>query len=199
MDPLDDPKPHSPGRLHDRVAIVTGSSSGFGRAIAFRFSREGAKLLCADITPETTKAGSRDADRAYTTHEYIVAKGGTAEFVKTDVGHESSVQALVARAVELHGRLDIFINNAGICPESAPDQISELIHEQEVKVWDTTMRVNARGSYLGCKYACEQFMKQNLLPSGDRGWIVNIGSTASLTASQVGKFLAFQVSATSEV
>jgi NAD(P)-dependent dehydrogenase (short-subunit alcohol dehydrogenase family) len=76
-----------------------------------------------------------------------------------------------------------FVNNAGIAieidslPESAAGQ---GVHLTPVSVYDKTMRVNARGTFLGCKYAIGQMMKQDPHPSGDRGWIINLSSVAGL-------------------
>ncbi|KAF9887189.1 hypothetical protein FE257_010443 [Aspergillus nanangensis] len=180
QDSMDDPKPVPWGRLQDKVAIVTGASSGFGRAIAFRFSREGARVVCADIRPNCDDIGSRVEDRGYPTDEYIRHQGGDAVFLPVDVSKADRVEALVNAAVDRYGRLDIMVNNAGICPESAPAHIGKRIHEREEEVFHRTMMVNCWGVFLGCKYAVRQFLKQDCLPSGDRGWIVNLGSTSSL-------------------
>lgn len=185
-DIFDDPTPLLYGRLQKKVAVITGASSGFGRAIAFRFSREGASIVCADITPNVSAAGSRAEDAGEQTDHWIVSKGGNAIFVRTDVSDADAMRQLIETTVETYGRIDIMVNNAGICPEGAPDHINKLVDDEDEEVWDLTMKVNARGTFLGCKYACKQFLKQEILPSGDRGWIVNIGSTASLISPGPG-------------
>lgn len=96
------------GRLEGKVAVVTGSSSGLGRAIAVLFAAEGAKLvICADLTPQAALEVDNEADA--TTHELICQQygEGKADFVKTDVGIGSNVEACIARAVKLGGRLDM--------------------------------------------------------------------------------------------
>lgn len=185
-DPMDDPTPVEHGRLHGKVAIVTGASSGLGRAIAFRLSREGAKVVCGDLKAHATLGGYRNEDEGYQTEEYIVSKGGQAIFVKVDVGNAKDVQALVGRAVQEYGELHIMINNAGICPEASEPHAGRLIDETDEDMFDKVMRVNLRAVFLGCKYAVRQFLKQDLCSSGDRGWIVNTGSTASLVVPDPG-------------
>ena len=93
----------SSARLPDKVVIVTGSSSGIGRAISLRYAREGAKLVCGDLTPT---ARSED-ETTITTHDSIVQAGGQAIFVQTDVGDAKAMENLVAAAVAQYGRLDM--------------------------------------------------------------------------------------------
>ncbi|KAL8961379.1 MAG: hypothetical protein Q9193_002058 [Seirophora villosa] len=184
------------GRLQGKVAVVTGSSSGLGRAITLLFAAEGAQLIvCADLNPHASTSTDHEADT--TTHDLICQQHGKgrAVFIETDVGIGSKVEACVAKAVELGGRLDIMVNNAGLGTENI------LIHELEEDTWDkmivtywilgppqslrseadsTTRRVNLRSVYLGCKYACAQFLKQQARPDGHRGWIINTASILGL-------------------
>lgn len=90
-------------RLQDKVAIVTGSSSGIGREICLYYAREGAKVVCADLTLTPRKADNTDES----THSAINEAGGKAIFVQTDVGDPEQVQRLVAAAVTEYGRLDV--------------------------------------------------------------------------------------------
>lgn len=90
-------------RLPNKVAIVTGASSGLGRAIAVRYAQEGAKLVCADISP--TARSQEEAQ--ITTHDAIVSAGGQAIFVQTDVGDAKQMEELVQAAVKEFGRLDM--------------------------------------------------------------------------------------------
>lgn len=91
-------------RLQDKVAIVTGASSGLGRAIAIRYAQEGAKVVCADLTP---KARSQE-EAGITTHNLIIQAGGQAIFVQTDVGDATQMEALIQQAVKEYGRLDMY-------------------------------------------------------------------------------------------
>ncbi|KAJ5162772.1 uncharacterized protein N7500_004602 [Penicillium coprophilum] len=160
-------------RLQEKVAIVTGSSSGMGRAIAIRYAQEGAKVICADLTP--TARSQEEAE--ITTHDLIIRDGGQASFVQTDVGDAVQMENLIQSAVRQHGRLDILVNNAGISLES---RTPALLHLTDETIWETTMRINAKSVFLGCKYALAQMLAQEPHPSGDRGWIINISSIMSM-------------------
>ncbi|OQE46746.1 hypothetical protein PENCOP_c001G01770 [Penicillium coprophilum] len=160
-------------RLQDKVAIVTGSSSGMGRAIAIRYAQEGAKVICADLTP--TARSQEEAE--ITTHDLITRDGGQASFVQTDVGDAVQMENLIQSAARQHGRLDILVNNAGISLES---RTPALLHLTDESIWETTMRINAKSVFLGCKYALTQMLAQEPHSSGDRGWIVNISSIMSM-------------------
>jgi NAD(P)-dependent dehydrogenase (short-subunit alcohol dehydrogenase family) len=92
-------------RLKGRVAIVTGSSQGIGREICEQFHSEGAVLVCADLRPGGNLVDGTPAET--TTHERISQLGGKAIFVQTDVTSAASMEAVVAKAVEEYGRLDM--------------------------------------------------------------------------------------------
>ncbi|QCQ17731.1 SDR family NAD(P)-dependent oxidoreductase [Microbacterium sp. RG1] len=160
--------------LENRVAVVTGASSGMGRAIAATLAARGASVLCADLK-KTANSGGYERDADIDTDDLIVAQGGNASFVRMDVAEPASVEAGIATAVQRYGRLDIMINNAGIFtgPATAIDQ--------PVDHWDLTMTVNARGVFLGCKYALAQMMAQESSETGPRGRIVNIASVAAVS------------------
>ena len=93
------------GRLQDKVSIVTGSSSGLGRAIAFAYSKEGAHVVCVDLSP-----GARDLVQSETnanTDDLIRQQGGKAIFIQADVTQASSWENIVTKALEEFGRIDV--------------------------------------------------------------------------------------------
>lgn len=184
-----------PGRLQDRIAIITGASSGIGRATAFAFAKEGAKVVCADLQPGTCRedAAQKGHDESNgPTHERIIQEYGAnrAFFVKTDVSDPQQVEALVAAAVKEWGRLDIMVNNAGLALET----------RNPLPIWSTpietlhkTTSINLHGVYYGIKYASAQMITQTPLPpspsssssgqEGDRGWILNASSVYGHTGA----------------
>ncbi|KAK6430687.1 hypothetical protein LTR95_013156 [Oleoguttula sp. CCFEE 5521] len=170
-----------PGRLQDKVAVVTGASSGIGRAIALAYSAEGAKIVCVDLRPETRNDAS-DSETQVMTHQHIVESGGSAIFVQADLGVADQVANVVARAVEQYGRLDVMVNNAGIGIPDKPKPVWEVSPED----WDKTQHINSKGVFLGIKYASAQMLKQDPLPSGDRGWIINTASILGLVGATWG-------------
>ena len=92
-------------RLSGRIAIVTGASSGIGRAIALAYAREGASVMCSDIKPNPR--GENENGSSKTTHELILERGGNAGYVKTDVTDEVQMRDLIAETVKQFGRLDM--------------------------------------------------------------------------------------------
>ena len=92
-------------RLLNKVAIVTGASSGLGRAIALAYAREGAHLVCGDLQATTRSVIADELN--INTDELIRQNGGKAIFIQTDVGNAASVEALVKAAVDEYGRLDV--------------------------------------------------------------------------------------------
>ena len=101
------------GRLAGRVAVVTGGTSGLGRAIALALAREGAAVAIGDIR-------ERPADGGPPTAEAIRDAGGRAAYVATDVTRRADVEALVKRAVEEFGALDVMVNSAGVLSVLTP-------------------------------------------------------------------------------
>ena len=125
------------GMFEGKVALVTGGSSGIGRATALAFAAQGACVVVAS---------RREEESAQTVRE-IAAAGGQALFVRTDVTQSAQVQALVARAVAEYGGLDYAFNNAGI--EGTP--FVPLQHYGE-EAWDEVVAINAKGVFLSLKY-----------------------------------------------
>jgi len=160
------------GRLTDKVAVVTGSSSGNGRAIALALAAEGAAVVCSDIRREAREGGyETDIDTA--TDDVIRAHGGKAEYVEADAADYAAVEGLVAAAVSSFGRLDVMVNNAGIFTG-----LHTIVDETEDE-WDRTMAVNAKSVWLGCKFAIRQMLTQEPV-NGSRGRVVNIASIGGL-------------------
>lgn len=166
----------SSNKLQNQIAIVTGAASGIGRAIATRFCYEGARVICADLVPLSAAATESQA-----THDLLTTTYGAhaAIYVQCDVTSEREIEALVARAVAWGGRLDIMVNNAGIAPSH------RRIHDTDVSMLEAAMAVNIRGTFLGCKHAVGQFLKQetqgpNWRGDPTRGWIINTASAAGL-------------------
>ncbi|GME44959.1 putative short-chain type dehydrogenase/reductase [Neofusicoccum parvum] len=164
------------GRLHNRVAIVTGSSSGMGRAIALSLAREGASVVCADLTPDAAIHGF-EVDRHISTHTLIADNGGTAVFQKCDMGRTEEIFQLINTAVKTFSRLDILVNNAGVWMP-----LREFAQETD-EMWDAIVGVNGKGTATAMREAIKQFLTQPVDPkSGARGRIVNISSCAGIVA-----------------
>jgi glucose 1-dehydrogenase len=146
-----------------RSAIVTGAASGIGRAIAVRLAADGFGVLVADVRRDPITGGDP-------TDAVIAAAGGDAEYVAADVSSRADCEALVARAVERSGALDVLVNDAVLAgPHSKP------LLDTEDEDWDAMMAVNLRGPFLLCRAAVRQMLGQ--APRDDvRGRIVNITS-----------------------
>ena len=145
-------------RFNDRVVIVTGAASGIGRACAVQFAKEGASVACADVNEE----GLAEAVGEITT------EGGTAMAIPTDVSDPTSVHALVEKAVESYGKLNVMCNAAGI---------GGFKHTTEVEpeFWSKMIGVNLSGVFYGCRYALPHLLET-------KGNIVNIASIAGVAA-----------------
>lgn len=155
-------------RLHGKVVVVTGAASGFGRGIAVACAIEGAKVVVSDVH-EDANAGGFETDSSTTTVQEIEKNGGEGLYVQADVTRADQVDALVARTVERFGRLDVFVNNAGVYRRD------KLVHEFSEEDLDVCFDVNAKGSFFGAQSAVKQFLAQ-----GDGGNIINLVSTAGL-------------------
>ena len=144
--------------LHDKIAIVTGGTSGIGRDTALLFAKSGAKVVVA---------GRREKEGNETV-ELIRAAGSDGLFVKTDVARAADVEALVQKTVEKFGRLDIAFNNAGI-----EEAIVHVADESE-EIWDSVIDINLKGTWLCLRSEIRQMLKQG------GGAIVNMSSVAGL-------------------
>lgn len=165
-----------PGRLDNKIAVITGASSGIGRAIALAFASEGATLICSDIR-ETPHASD-----VQTTASAASQLGANAIFVTCDTTSSSDIQALIQTAVQRHGRIDIMVNNAGISVEGGTHG-PRPVWDYDEQAFERTLDVNVKGVFLGTKYAARQMVRQQPGPSGDRGWIINLASVFGLRAA----------------
>ncbi len=146
-------------RLEGKVAIVTGSSSGIGKALALRFAEEGAKVVVA----------ARRLALCCQTVEQIEKAGGKAFAQQTDVSQEEQVKALLAETVSRYGRVDILVNNAGIFGGGR-------IADTDTKTFDEVMATNLRGTFLCCRAGFQQMKQQR------GGLIINMSSVAGIQA-----------------
>jgi len=146
-----------------RSAVVTGSSSGIGRAIATRLAADGFWVLLADVRRDPLTGG-------VPTDEVIAGDGGDGEYVRADVSARGDCERLVVRAVERTGSLDVLVNNAVLAGAH-----SKPLVETGDDDFDAIIAVNLRGPFLLCRAAVRQMLTQP--PRGDaRGRIVNITS-----------------------
>ena len=133
-----------PGRLEDKVALITGAGSGIGRASARAFAREGARVVVVDVDEAAGRA----------TVEGLSAAGGSAAFVHADVSRSSDVQAMIAFAERQYGALHVLFNNAGIFP----DEDGSVVDTDEA-VFDRVVNVNLKSVFLGCKHGIPALLR----------------------------------------
>ena len=151
-------------RLNERVAIVTGGAWGIGRAVARKLAAEGARVLIADV----------DLEAAESNAEHIRRQGGLAAALRTDVGRRADVEAMIAKAVETWGRLDVLVNNA--FPVQTPGDGSALDVTEDL--WDRWMAIMLKSVLFGAKYAVPEMRKVG------KGAIVNMSSVHGLLAAE---------------
>jgi NADP-dependent 3-hydroxy acid dehydrogenase YdfG len=146
---------HGTSGITGKVVIVTGASSGIGEATALLLAERGAKVVL----------GARGADRLKALFDRLVAVGGDAAYAPTDVRRLDDLSALVTLARERYGKLDVFINNAGVMPVSPLDDL-------RVDEWEEMIDVNIKGVLYGIAAALPLFRRQGF------GQFINIASTA---------------------
>lgn len=151
--------------MNKKVVLITGASSGIGRATAELFAAKGAHVVLA---------ARRENELAELVTE-IRARGGKASAIKTDVSKSKDVEQMVAHAIDVFGRLDYAVNNAGI--EGQLNGITDLSEED----WDNVMNINLKGIFLSMKYEARAMIKL-----GKGGAIVNIGSVNSFLGFPTG-------------
>jgi NAD(P)-dependent dehydrogenase (short-subunit alcohol dehydrogenase family) len=142
-------------RLADKVAIITGSAGGMGRAAAELFASEGASVVITDVAEQQGEEAAQS----------IRAAGGNAVFVRANVAQEDEVKHMVEAAIDAFGHVDILYNNAGIMPAedtSVVDTTSDT--------WDRVLDINLKSAFLCTKYTIPHMMAQK------RGSIINVAS-----------------------
>ena len=137
-----------------KVVIVTGAGKGIGRCIAQTYASEGAKVVVAET----------DNDLGSETERSIITEGGTAKYIHTDVSRQKEIEELITKTVELFGRIDILINNAGITKWKSP-------YDLPIEEWDEIINTNLRSVFI-CSREAAKVMKAH-----GGGSIVNIAST----------------------
>jgi len=147
-------------RLKNKVALITGAASGMGESAARLFADEGAKVMLADILDNEGTAVA----------EAIKAAGGDASFVALDVTNEGQWRSGIDATVAMYGRLDILVNNAGLS--------GAVTDRMDVEYFDRLMSVNARGNFLGMKYAIPAMRETG------GGSIVNMSSMSGIVGQE---------------
>lgn len=142
--------------LDNKTAVITGGSSGIGRAIARKYAAEDANVVVGDIRHEPRMGGTP-------TDELIRDAGGEARFIEADVTQYDEVENLVDSTVDEYGSIDVMVNNAGILQQLP-------IHESPLEDWEELMRINVDGVFHGTKAALDHMIPQ------ESGNIVNISS-----------------------
>ncbi|MDY3005750.1 SDR family NAD(P)-dependent oxidoreductase [Anaerococcus porci] len=142
--------------LKDKVAVITGAGSGFGKLTSKLFAKEGAKIVAVDYNEESAKE----------TVEEIKKDGGEAISVKADVSKDSDVKNFIAEAVNEFGKIDILFNNAGVFK---PGNVEEVSFDD----FKTSFGVNVDSIFLACKYAMK-YLKES------KGVIVNTASAGGI-------------------
>lgn len=147
--------------LKGRSAVVTGAARGIGAAVARRLAEAGARVILADLDGKGARAAAAEIETAF--------GAGSARGMEANVTDENSVAALADAASQPTGRLDVWVNNAGIFPGGPSVEYS-------AELFDSVMDVNLKGAFLGAREAARRMVRQD--PKG--GAIINIASVAGL-------------------
>ncbi len=145
-------------QLKEKIALITGGSSGIGRATAQVFSREGARVVIADIN---VGSGVETANK-------ITDAGGEALFIETDVSKSTEVAALIETIIERYGRLDCACHSAAIMGDMVP------VNDYDEETWDRVIDTNLKGTWLCMKHEIPHMLKQG------EGCIVNTTSASGV-------------------
>lgn len=161
------------GELTGKVAIVTGASTGIGRAAALALSAEDAAVVLADV----------DDARGLAVSEEIRHKGGEAIFVRTDVSDDAQVASAVLQAVSTFGGLDLAFNNAGI------EGVQAVTHECTVENWNRTLAINLSGVWFCMRHEIPAMLKRGggvIVNNSSVAGLVGFGGIPAYTASKHG-------------
>lgn len=151
--------------LEGKVAAITGGGSGIGGCASTLFAREGAAVAILEVNPEVGRA--KEAE--------ILASGGKAAFIQTDVSNPESVEAAFKEIDRIFGRLDALYNNAGIfLGKNANRRNDDRVTELAIEVWERVLRINLFGVFYCCKYAIP------LMVRSGGGAIINTASSAGV-------------------
>lgn len=151
-------------KLDGKVAVVTGSASGIGKAIATLFAKEGASVIISDLN----ETGAQDVVKE------IESNGGKATAVVANVTKQADIDRMIDTAIETYGSFDILVNNAGIMDNMMP--ASEVTDE----LWDRVFAINTTSMMRSTRKALSIFLKQ------EQGVIINMASAAGLYGSRAG-------------
>jgi NAD(P)-dependent dehydrogenase (short-subunit alcohol dehydrogenase family) len=157
------------GKLEGKSAVITGGGSGIGRACALKLSEAGARVMIADIRE----------DIARETAELVASAGGTALYLKCDVGSETEVEAMTARTIEQFGGLHILVSNAGNSTRGG-------IHELSLQDWERVIRVQLTGTFLSARAALRHMIRHG------GGNIITIGSISSVVIGPGGSAASYK-------
>jgi NAD(P)-dependent dehydrogenase (short-subunit alcohol dehydrogenase family) len=158
------------GRPDSKVAVITGTSSGYGRTMAVRFAKEGATVVCVDITTDVGKGFEENDAYDVPTDQLIRDTGGKAAFIKCNITKQDEVENLFKEVDEKFGSLDILVNNAGIWRGgNVTDALDPLLFQE-------SFNVNVMGTLLCSQQALKRFVTKN------KGKIVTMASSASNAA-----------------
>jgi len=157
-------------RLQGKVAIITGAANGMGAAEAKMFAKEGAKVVATDVNEE----------KLMELAEEIKAAGGDVLAMKHNVASEEEWKAVVAKAVETFGKVDVLVNNAGVA-------INKNFATMEMSEWNWVMDINLNGCVLGMKYAIPEMQKAgggSVINISSIGGIVGMAGSSPYTAAK---------------
>lgn len=155
--------------LENKVAIITGAGSGFGRATAELYAKEGAKVVVVDYNEET----------AMETVKAIQGSGGEAVSVKADVSQEADIKNAIQTAVDTYGQIDILFNNAGI-------YVPGTVEETTMEDWNHSLNVNITALFLASKYSIP-YLKEtngNIINTASAGGIIGFPNAISYAATK---------------